>query len=65
MDRVRWLAGMALGLPCYWLVLLLPMLDPARRWYGWLLSWAGFYAYDTGYHEWRMRRAQQFTKELR
>ncbi|MDX9894323.1 MAG: hypothetical protein RBS34_02690 [Desulfofustis sp.] len=56
MDRVRWLAGMALGLACYRVVLLLPVFDPASRWYGWLLSWAGFYAHDTGFNGWRERQ---------
>ncbi len=51
--KLKWIACMALGLVCG-VVKLTPNAD--NKFYWWLLSWWGFWAYDTGYKDWFERQ---------
>ena len=59
MTRLSYLTKMLLGWPCFhlWMVASEYLYDNGPRWlYDWLLSWAGFYAYDMGFDYYREMR---------
>ncbi len=51
--KLKWAACMVLGLVCG-VVKLMPNADNKLYW--WLVSWWGFWAYDTGYKDWFERQ---------
>lgn len=57
MNRVRWLTKYGLGLLCYWYILAFPWPSQSSRnhLFMWALSWAGFYAHDSGFADWKRR----------
>ena len=59
MDRAEWLTKMALGLACYWPVMWWPWWarTSKNKVFMWALSWAGFYAHDTGFDDWLRRKS--------
>lgn len=59
MERAEWMAKMALGWLCYWPVLWCPWhaMSSNSKVFMLALSWAGFYAYDAGFNEWRQRKS--------
>ena len=59
MDRAEWTAKMALGWLCYWPVLAWPWWarTSKSRLFMWALAWAGFYAHDRGFADWRRRKS--------
>lgn len=54
MTRIKYTAMLALGFYCFTVFRCwrFPLPDLRERFYGFILSWAGFWAYRVPYREW-------------